>query len=317
MSFAVFTQELNRLEQVILENKNDLTRVIILPRHGAALHAIIIQTPDGDVNLVDQYEDGETLKIESGISFKGSKLSPFPCKTNNGRYTYNLNQYEFEHKQRDGSAIHGLLYNKAFKVVDVFCDDHQAAVRLKYIYNSDDAGYPFTYRCEVYYTLLPENLVSVETTIINLDDITIPLADGWHPYFKLGGRLDDWLMRVKAESVVELDIKGIPTGRVISYTDFMEETSLHGAELNHCFIVKTTDQYAACTLYNPITGLSVSVFPDESYPYLLVFTAPHRESIAVESLSAPPDHLNNYMGTILLAPRHSKTFTVHYKIIKE
>lgn len=317
MSFAVFTQETNGFEQVILEDNMEGTTVSILPSYGASLHAITLKTPGGDVNLIDHYKDIETLQKETSISFKSSKLSPFACSIANGVYTFDGKQLAFRHNQVDGSVIHGLLFNKAFKVVDVFCDDNEAGVQLKYIYHRDDPGYPFTYRCEINYTLLPEKLLRIQTTIINLDDHTIPLADGWHPYFALGGKINGWLMRLNAEAIVELDEKRIPTGRLIPYSTFNEERPLNFTELNHCFLLKTKDEYAACTLYNPIAELSVSIFPDESYPYLLVYTPPHRESIAVENLSAAPDHLNNYMGTILLAPRHSKTFTLHYKIIKE
>lgn len=235
MSFAVFTQEINGMEQVILEDKNDNFRVIILPFYGASLHAIILKTDSGDVNLIDHYSDVETMQRETALSYKSSKLSPFACRIANGKYSFNGNPYEFSRKQQDGSAVHGLLFNKAFKVVDVFNDDNQADVQLKYNYNRDDQGYPFRYRCEINYCLLPQNLLRIETSIINLDDDTIPLADGWHPYFTLGGKIDGWLMRINAASIVELNESGIPTGRTIPYTSFEEERAIKDTTLDHCF----------------------------------------------------------------------------------
>jgi aldose 1-epimerase len=66
-------------------------------------------------------------------------------------------------------------------------------------------------------------------------------------------------------------------------------------------------------LYNPGNGIYVSIFTNSKYPYLQLYTPPHRKSIAIENLSAPPDCFNNGIGLQLLGPSKSQTFTVWYQ----
>lgn len=313
MSFAVSTQQTNGFQEVILDDTFASTRLVILPEIGAMLHAFIIQTTNGPLNIIDGYATPQVLQNELTTSFKGCKLSPFACRIPGGAYKHLEQDYQLQNISSDGSSIHGLLYNKPFKVVDEFSDDKQASVLLKYNYKADDAGYPFEYRCEVRYVLLPDSVVQVQTTIINLSDETIPLTDGWHPYFTLGGKVDNWLLQCNASSMLEFNESLVPTGKLLTDTRFIEDRYLIDINLDNCFVLNLNAGYAACTLSNPSNHISLSFFPDETYPYLQIYIPPDRLSIAIENLSGAPNSFNNSIGLILLPPRHSKTFTVHYK----
>jgi aldose 1-epimerase len=317
MSFAIYKQQTNGFDTIMLVDNIGLSRVSILPETGAMLHSFEVQTDNGPFNIIDNYANPSILLNELNESFKSCKLSPFACRIPGGKYFHNEHVYTLQHIAGDGSSIHGLLYNKPFKVMDEFCDDSQAVVQLKYSYKKDDAGYPFEYRCEVRYTLMPGNLLEIQTTIINLHDETIPLADGWHPYFKLGGITDEWMLRINASSMLEYNEHLVPTGRLLPYNSFIEEQSLRGVVLDNSFLLNKAADYAACTLYNPSNNLSVSFFPDETYPYLHIYTPPGRNSIAIENLSGAPNCFNNKLGLIQLLPGHTKTFTVYYKTIME
>ncbi len=312
MAFTIFSSTENGIELLNLQNED--TIVSIVPKHGAMLHAFSIVTPAGRQNVIDNYGSIESLEKDIAMSFKSSKLSPFVCRIPEGKYIYEGEIFELTNKFIDGSAIHGLLYNKNFAVVNEFTDDYQASVLLKYNYKEEDDGYPFNYRCEVRYTLLPDNLLQLETTIINLDDLSIPMADGWHPYFKLGGKINDWELQFNASSMVEFDDKLIPTGHMLEYNAFNEPAVIGDAFLDNCFLLQQDETYAACTLRNPKNGVQVSFYPEAAYPFLQIYTPPHRESIAIENLSAAPDAFNNKMGLLMLPPRHTQTFTVHYQL---
>jgi aldose 1-epimerase len=68
-----------------------------------------------------------------------------------------------------------------------------------------------------------------------------------------------------------------------------------------------------CILENDLYTLIVK--PDKNYPYLQLYTPPHRKSIAIENLSAAPDSLNNKMGLYLLQPQEQWTLTTAYQLI--
>jgi aldose 1-epimerase len=314
MSFAVHTRESNGFRQVILEDKTAHAQLTVLPECGGSLHAFIVQTRNGPVNIIDNYPNIETYRKELTTSYKGSKLSPFACRIPGGRYSYNGDTYELKKKIEDGSAIHGLLYEKAFEVVDVFSDDSKVSVQLKYNYKKEDPGFPFKYQCEITYTLFPKNVVQLQSTIINLDDATMPLADGWHPYFKPGGKIDNCELRFNALALLQFNEKLVPTGRLLPYTMFKDQQLIKDMKLDNCFLLNMENKNSACTLFSPSNHLSIEFLPDDTYPYLQIYIPGDRESIAIENLSAAPDSFNNKMGLISLPPLESKTFTLYYKV---
>ena len=70
----------------------------------------------------------------------------------------------------------------------------------------------------------------------------------------------------------------------------------------------------ACTLCNSSIGLTLTIKTDKSYPYLLIYTPAHRNSIAIENLSAAPDAFNNKMGLEILKPGESISFKTSFII---
>ena len=107
------------------------TQVIILPEYGAMLHAFIVETNNGPHNIIDNYSGAAEIKKELATSFKSSKLSPFACRIPGGKYMYDGEEFELENKFMDGTAIHGLLYNKPFKKTDEFADEQKASVTTR------------------------------------------------------------------------------------------------------------------------------------------------------------------------------------------
>lgn len=314
MDFAIASHSENGLAQVTLTDPANGTQVVILPEYGAMLHAFIAETAGGRHNIIDNYGSAAEIERELSTSFKSSKLSPFACRIPEGKYVYDGQEFELQHKFMDGTAIHGLLYNKPFKKSDTFFDEQKASAAFKYNYKEEDEGYPFSYSCEIRYTLLPKNTLQIQTTILNLDDLPIPIMDGWHPYFTLGGSVNDWLLYFNADAMVEFDDKLIPTGSLLPYHAFNGPRPVADTELDNCFLLHADAGYAACTLRNESARLQVNFFPDTSYPYLQIYIPPQRKSIAIENLSAAPNAFNNNMGLLMLQPRHTHTFTVHYQI---
>jgi aldose 1-epimerase len=206
------------------------------------------------------------------------------------------------------------LYNKSFTILEEVTDGSSGTLSMEYFYKKDDTGYPFDYSCQVRYILHADSLLEVVTTVTNLGKTAMPLADGWHPYFRLGGKVNDWLLQFHSTAIVEFDDRLVPTGHLVQYDVFKEARPLGDTFLDNCFTLKPDIVSAACELYNPANGLRISFFPDPSYPYLQIYTPATRDSIAIENLSGAPDCFNNKMGLLILPPGHSQIFTVRYKV---
>jgi aldose 1-epimerase len=315
MRFTIQHTIENDLQQVILRDETSGTAIAVLPGFGATLHAFRVRKHDGsNSNVIDNYRDLSELKSEMNRSYKGPKLSPFPCRIPDGKYHFGNKDYQFSHLFSDGTAIHGLLADRPFTVLEEAADDTVAMVFMEYRYKGDDEGYPWNYDCQVRYILYPGSMLEVVTTVTNLDKTTIPIADGWHPYFRLGGKTDDWSMQFHADAIVDFDERLVPTGHLTQYTVFDTARSIGDTFLDNCFTLKQSIVGAICEISNPVTGLRVSFFPDSSYPYLQIYTPATRDSIAIENLSGAPDCFNNKMGLKLVEPGHSQIFTTRYKV---
>ena len=315
MSFTIRHAQQHGLDLIHIEDESNGTVISLLPGFGATLHAFVVRTANGSaVNVIDGYLDLNELKTGMSRSFKGPKLSPFPCRIRAGKYQFEGKEYQFSRLYPDGTAIHGLIYDKPFSVLEETTTDHSGTVVLEHDYKKDDPGYPFEYSCQVRYILHPGSVLEVVTNVTTLDGTDIPIADGWHPYFRLGGKIDEWLLQFYSAAMVEFDEQLVPTGKLLQYNVFESPRPIGDTFLDNCFSLKPDLVSAACEITNPNNGLTISFAPDSSYPYLQIYTPPARTSIAIENLSGAPDCFNNKMGLTLLAPGHSQIFTVRYKV---
>lgn len=314
MSFSTSRITENDLSLVRLQDNATGTTISVLPQYGALLHAFEISLQGSQVNIIDNYSGKADIEKNLGLSYKSSKLSPFACRIPGGKYKLDGQEFQLAKNFFDGSAIHGLLYNKPFNITNVYADEHKASVSMRHHYKGEETGYPFAYVCEVRYTLHTQNRLLVETTLLNLDDFDIPLADGWHPYFTLGGTVNDYELQFMSGNMLEFNERLIPTGNYIADTTFQTPARLGNRQLDNCFLLQVQEGYPACILRNPGNGLTLSFFTDSGYSYLQIFTPDHRKSIAIENLSGAPDCFNNGMGLMLLPPRRSETFQVWYQL---
>src|SRR5688500_12812547 len=143
MSFSISRVTENDLSLVRLQDNATNTIISVLPDYSALLHSFEIPLQCSQYNIIDNYSSKEYLQKNQALSYKSSKLSPFVCRIPGGRYELEGQVFEISKKFIDGSAIHGLLYDRPFSVLNEFADDHRASISLRYHYKEDDPGYPF------------------------------------------------------------------------------------------------------------------------------------------------------------------------------
>lgn len=313
MAFHVSRTEQNNTALIHLSDNNHSTNISVIPSVGAMLHEFIVPVNNEPFNIIDNY-NLDTPPLEQVTNyFKSVKLSPWVCRLADGRYNFRGASYQSNKLYADGTALHGLLFDQPFDVEAEFADEHSATVRLTHEYKGYDPGYPFRYRCQVRYTLHHESMLEAETIITNLSETGVPIADGWHPYFRLGGKVNDWELFFDIQNMLEFDKRLVPTGKMLPFDQFNKASLIEATSMDNCFLLNITPGQPACTLKNPANGLKISLFPDASYPYLQVFIPDHRESIAIENLSSAPDSFNNSMGLMVLPAGQSHSFKVFYQ----
>lgn len=314
MNFTIDSLIENGLEIIELKDLAQSCSVKILPKHGALLHAFTVQSSSGPLNIVDNYADLTNLENELCLSYKSAKLSPFVCRIENGRYNWENKELIFSKLFPDGTAIHGILADKPFQLIESNSSEDEASIKLTYQYRGEDAGFPFQFDCDVLYSLKKNQALKVKTIITNKDNRTMPLADGWHPYFGFGESINDSVLFIASNKMLEFDEKLLPTGKVVDEPSFSTASKLGDRFLDNCFEVNQSLGNPVCTLHSPSKGITLSFLTDEQYPYLQLYTPPNRRSIAIENLSGAPNCFNNGMGLIKLGAGEVREFEVTYKV---
>lgn len=302
-------------DKVILKDIATKTSVEIIPSCGAILHAFTVFNNGNPLNVIDGYESAIDFKNNvTAKGFKSCKLSPFACRIKNASYHFGEKNYTIEKFLLNGSALHGLLYDAVFAITKTWANENAAGVGLQYQYDGSDKGYPFKYTCAITYELKKDNALTIITTITNNDEGLIPIQDGWHPYFSFGGSINDLQLEFQSKEMLEFNTELIPTGKLLPYQEFGALKKIGLAEFDNCFTLNFAECQPLCVLRDTAQKLQLEIYPDNTYPYLQIYTAPHRKSIAIENLSAAPDAFNNGMGLLVLTPGSSTGFTTKYKI---
>jgi len=135
--------------------------------------------------------------------------------------------------------------------------------------------------------------------------------------------VDDWWLRLPAETVLEVDpVRLLPTGgRAVDGTtyDFRASRQVRGTELDHCCtdVAFDGDGRAAAELTAP-DGTGTRMSWDSTCPYAQVHTADSatgplfRTGLAFEPMTCAPDAFNSGDGLLTLAPdqRHTAGSTI-------
>ena len=317
MRFSVSINNDEVFPVIILKDELQKTEAVIYT-FGCLLNSFII---DGKQNIIDGFISCNDAKQNITNGFKSCKLSPFVCRVKKGEYSppERYSRKGFQNKKyKTGKfflgeeAIHGLLYDAMFSIVDSNATGDAAFVKLKYVYSKKDEGFPFEFICEIIYKLEIKNNLSITTTVINRSQEEMPLCDGWHPYFTFNQSINNILFKINADKVLEFDDKWLPTGEIFRFDKFQSFEKINTTVLDNCFLLKNTTG-TACILNDTINKLKLSIHPSEAYLYLQVYTPENRNSIAIENLSAAPDAFNNKMGLITLMPLEGKTFTTKFQ----
>ena len=314
MRFTITHHTEQGWNEVRLTDTQRGTIASVIPSAGSLLNGFSVERTGSRTNIIDGFRDADDWRARIEKGFQSAKLSPFVCRLRDSIYQWQGETYCVEKFSLNGSAIHGILYDASFETIEEKIQADHAEIELKYTYTGDVIGYPFPYDCYIRYRLLSDDSLVVTTAIHNRSETPIPVADGWHPYFTLGGPVDELTLQFHAKGQMEYDAGLLPTGRIIDNNEWSSPRRIGDKQIDDGFLLDFGYAQPLCTLENPETGMSVSFHPEPSYPYLQIYIPPHRRSIAIENLSAAPDAFNNGMGLISLEPDHTRTFSVRYAI---
>lgn len=312
MAFELHVTGTGNEQAIVLEDTSSGTYAEIFCT-GALLNQFAIPFNGAPFNVVDAFGTASEVAAEITNGFKSAKLSPFTCRLNKGEYSYEGKAYKIQKHYIPPHAIHGIIFDAVYTITDSGTNDQAAYVQLEYHYPGTDPGYPFEYTVTVLWQLDKGSRLTVTTTVSHTNEGAIPMADGWHPYFKLDVPVDQCTLQFDSNTLVEFDETLIPTGKYITDNRFSgAPASLSEVFLDNCFAIDASVSKPVC-IYSS-QHLKLTVAPENSYPYFQIYTPPHRGSIAIENLSAPPDAFNNKIALLKAEPNTPYQFSTSYII---
>jgi len=273
----------------------------------------ILYFPSDDIG---EYQQRPRL---SGIPF----LAPWADLLNQPAFWANGKKYSFNMELgnvRGNMPIHGLLVNSPlWRVTEVAADARSAHVtsRLEFWRNPDlMAQWPFAHEYEMTYSLA-DGALEVKTTVTNLSVEPMPLAIGYHSFFRIPDiPRDEWTAHLPARIHVIAGEHNIPTGEMRPL-DLPNPLPLRGRTLDDGFTDLERDAQGRAHFSIESAGKTVETLFGPKYPVATIWLpAPPpgqtREFICFEPLTTIISGVNlahegKYRDLQTIPPRGSWT----------
>lgn len=260
----------------------------------------------GGRDLVDGYSADEMSS-----SGRGQVLIPWPNRLQDGAYEFDGRHHQLPLNEPERhNAIHGLVRWTPWTIGEREPD----RVTMEHVLYPQP-GDPFSLRIRIEYWLSHGGL-KVRTTATNIGSDACPYGSGAHPYLTLGTATINRLeLRAPARTVLQSDERGLPvSAQAVESTeyDFRKLRRIDSTELDHAFtdLERDHDGLARVELRDPDNKTQVSLWVDQSYSYLMLFTGDplanvRRRSLAVEPMTCPPNAFRTGDSLIRLEPGSS------------
>ncbi len=211
----------------------------------------------------------------------------------------------------NGLPIHGLLAAaRGWSVERHAAGDEGAVLVARFDFGAHEdllAAFPFPHEIELEARLAMETL-TITTTVRPTGEAPVPVAFGFHPYFRLPGvARADWEVEVPVRERLLLDERMLPTGE-------REAAEVEAGPLGS----RTFDDgYLAPPAGAPFVlaggGRRIEVTFGEGYPYAQVYAPAADDVVAFEPMTAPTNALVADQGAISSA-KPGEPFTATFAV---
>ena len=281
-------------ETIVLADSGGSTQARIMPALGMNCYGFRVALAGQPVEVLwadPDFAGGEKRPTRSGIPI----LFPFAGRIGGAKYQYAGREYQLTPSDPLGSAIHGFVVHRPWRVVGQTADsvtgEFQAAV--------DDPAllehWPADFRLRVTYRVAPGTLRG-ECTIENPDHRPLPCGIGFHGYYRLplGPEPSAAECRVQVPVGQRWELADmLPTGHrgpSAAGEQLTAGVPFGQTQLDDVFDA-AFDAAGICTtsVVDPRNHRTLTMRFGELFRTCVVFNPPHREAICVEPYTTVPD----------------------------
>jgi aldose 1-epimerase len=263
-----------------------------------AAHGIVVAIAPSAGNLTREMTvKGHNILGPLGIPFLGpwaNRLDEQAFYANGKRYALNMDLGNV----RGAHPIHGFLSAAVWEVVEASSDTGSAWVtsRLEFFRQPDwMAQFPFVHIIEMTHRLR-DGVLDVTVRLQNLSAEPMPVAIGFHPYFRLtDAPRDAWTIALGARTEWVLADDKIPTGETRPIERRFPDPRaavLRDHDLDHVFgdLIRDASGRATMSLAGRSQKIDVTFGPN--YRAAVVYAPKGRDFICFEPMAGITDALN-------------------------
>lgn len=302
--FEIQTQKFGSFNQVKLINVDIGEYVVIIPEYGGCVNELVLNKKGEHYSVINGCETFEEL-LENKF-YKSAKMLPFANRIPDGKYKFNETSYQLPiNWPQENHAIHGFMNDKNYAIADKISTENSARLTLKYQYKGDYSGYPFPFLVTLKFHLTKKGF-KFSTKVKNIGNSSLPIMDGWHPYFRLKSKtINDLLLKIPVNQRTEIDDRMIPTGKLLPFDSFSNFTKIGDTFFDTCFPLESKEAIFTTELLDEETELILQIWQEtgvQKYNFLQIYTPPDRQSIAIEPMTSNTNSFNSGDGLIILRP---------------
>lgn len=326
--------------------KNSKGTTVQLTNYGARIVSLWVPSSDGTFKDVVWGYGSIDAYLSAKDKYSGPVVGRYGNRIADGRFTLDGTEYQLTVNEK-GNQLHGGkggFSTRVWKAEETTDVNGNPAVRMSYLSENGEEGYPGNLEISVTYSLTEENQVILDYAATT--DATTVVNPTSHVYFNLHGTsaesTDSHLLTIYAGSYTPTDAELIPTGEIAPVEgtpmDFRTPVTI-GARIDtpdfeplrlgngydHNWVLDKPDgekTSLAAEVYEPATGIVMKIYTDQ--PGLQFYAGQgmdgketgkrgevhnFRSGIALETQNFPdaPNH-DNFPSSVL---RPGETYTQH------
>lgn len=316
-------------DELVVELRDDraMCSAVIVPGIGATCNRFTWSHQGESLELISGAPDYQTLR-QTPILYGNPILFPFPNRIRDGKFGFRGRRIDLPINEPERhNAIHGLVYNRPWDVVESGASDGEGAwVTLRFSSRSFpevEAAFPFPFQAEYTYRLKGGALVN-EFKATNVGDAPMPMGFGVHPWFRapLSKKGSRGACRVKApvSGVWRLDDRLLPTGDIVPpkpERDLARGVPLADEEYDDVYSGLNRNGPSEAVYTDPGTGVEIAVISDRVFRELVIYAPLSRDIVCLEPYTCVTDAFNLEAqgidaGMIVLEPGESWSATIVY-----
>jgi aldose 1-epimerase len=313
MSFEIFKQQYGEITEYVIQESATGNRCVVVPELGGITRQLSLRK---NVTLFSLLKTpGTPSALLEDTKSAGELLFPFASRIPDGKYKFLGKEYQLLQND-DQNAIHGLVRKNAFTLEEQVAEPDHAYIKLSYQLR-EKQGYPFSVDFSVQYALNTAGEFSLSYEATNTGLEPCPAMFGWHPYFLLGNeQADAWKINIPSDTIVVFDDRMSPVGT--APFPIAGSMPLFKKALDNAFIIKGTGDRVVTQLISENQDVTLEIEQETGegkFNYLVVYTPPARDCVAIEPLTANVNAFNNGEGLNIIAPGHSISGTIKIRLV--